>query len=199
MALPFLQADKQKFLDSEPTWTNGIGKGWKGKKFLGMGCFGVTGLWEYEGVAGEPRPAIDKVVVKMAQMFPDAMAPGRSALDEGEIGRVVSGYNSKHLIRQFGGNRVGDKFSEMENVVRTFLEYCPGGTLHELLPQPNNLNPKPIHELDLWQIFTCLAEGVYAMDRGTTDLNAPRIIGRNRELMHCDLKADNGESNGERE
>lgn len=191
MALPFLQEDRQRFLDSEPTWENRIGEGWKGTKFLGAGCFGVTGLWEFEGAPGVSKPAIDKVVVKMAQHYPDAMAKDRSALEEGEIGRVIQNYFSPHLIRQFGGNRVGERFSEMENVVRTFLEYCPGGTLHALLPEAGNLNPKPLHEIDLWQIFVCLAEGIYAMDRGNTDLKAPRVIGRNKELMHCDIKADN--------
>lgn len=119
MAPPFLAADKQRFLDSELQWSNGLGEGWKGTKFLGKGCFGVTGLWEYKPKKGKlyhPRPVIQQVVVKMAQMYPAAFTEGRSALDEGEIGRIVAGFKSKHLIRQFGGNRVVDRFSGMEDV-----------------------------------------------------------------------------------
>ncbi|KUJ10905.1 kinase-like protein [Mollisia scopiformis] len=200
MALPFLQTDKQKFLDSQAKWSKGLGEGWKGTKFLGMGCFGVTGLWEYQGGSladlCKKKPGITKVVVKMAQVYPSAFDPksGRTALDEGEIGRIVTGFNSKHLIRQFGGNRVGDQFSEMEDVVRVFLEYCPGGSLHALLKQADSDDPKPIPEIDLWQIFDCLARGVYAMERETEEMNvpgAPAYTGRDEELMHCDLKPDN--------
>ncbi|KAE8445529.1 hypothetical protein EG329_013292 [Mollisiaceae sp. DMI_Dod_QoI] len=194
MALPFLVTDKQKFLNSESQWTNRLGEGWKGTKFLGQGSFGVTGLWEYQGKYNDPKaPAIKQVVVKMAQMFPGAFAEDgdRSALEEGRIGRIIAGFGSNHLIRQFGGNRVGDHFSEMEDVVRIFLEYCPGGSLHQFLPQAENLTPPPLHEADLWQIFDCMAKGVYAMERETEEYGADPYTGTEQELMHCDLKPDN--------
>ncbi|CZR68808.1 uncharacterized protein PAC_18708 [Phialocephala subalpina] len=196
MALPFLKSDKQKFLDSEPQWRDRVREGFKGKKFLGLGSFGVTGLWEYTSPQYyDPKaPSIKQVVVKMSQMYPAAFeGTGRSVLEEGNIGRIVAGYASNHLICQYGGNRLGDKFGEMGDV-KIFLEYCPGGSLDQLVSQPGQKTQEPLREVDMWQIFNCLAMGVYAMERESEDMpvpGAPAYNGLDTELLHCDLEPDN--------
>ncbi|KAF8852721.1 kinase-like protein [Acephala macrosclerotiorum] len=131
----------------------------------------------------------------MSQLYPAAFEEtGRSVLEEGNIGRIIAGYASNHLIRQYGGNRIGDCFSEMEDVVKIFLEFCPGGSLDQLLPQPGQKTQPPLHEADMWQIFNCLAMGVYAMERESEDMpvpGAPVYNGLDTELLHCDMKPDN--------
>lgn len=112
---------------------------------------------------------------------------------------MLAKIGSPHLVRQYGGNRVGDSFGEMEEVVKLFLEFCPGGDLDQFLPtsEEDLKNPlPPIDEYDLWAMFHCMALGVTVLDRGTEDITAPAWNGdaNHTEFMHCDLKMDNGES-----
>jgi serine/threonine protein kinase len=197
VGLAFRDSQKQAFLDSEPSWTVRLGDGWKGIKFLGKGSFGIVGLWEYQGDPTK-APAVTKVVVKQSADEPmddmNIVWGGKSAMDEGRILAVLSKLNSNHIIRQYGGNRRGDQFLEMGQVVRIYLEFCPGGDLDQLVSgfhQP----PNPLlHELDLWKIFKCLAFGVAVLDRGTENSKEPAWRGyspHRPELCHFDIKPDN--------
>ncbi|KAI9052629.1 hypothetical protein LZ554_003971 [Drepanopeziza brunnea f. sp. 'monogermtubi'] len=192
--LPFRPQHEAAFLASEPTWRHRIGKGWHGTKFLGRGSFGVTGLWEYQGNDPNP-PALRHVVVKQSQL--EVYMPGgghRSALDEGNIGLTLSFIKAKHLVRQYGGNRLGDSFAEMGRVIRIFMEYCPGGDLSQFVPMglaAMRKKPEPLSEMDCWTIFKCLALGVLAMDKRTEEPLDALEWNDDEELMHCDLKCDN--------
>jgi serine/threonine protein kinase len=141
---------------------------------------------------------VTKVVVKQSTDEPmddlNQVWGGKSAMDEGRILAVLGRLNSTHIIRQYGGNRLGDKFLEMDHVVRIFLEFCPGGDLDQLVAgfeQP----PLPLlSELDLWTIFKCLALGIAVLDRGTENVNEPAWGGHppdRPELCHFDIKSDN--------
>ncbi len=192
--LSFRPQDEATFLTSEPTWKVRIGKGWHGRRILGKGSFGVTGLWEYKGDDPNP-PAIKQVVVKQTQFSPYSIrSDGRTALDEGNIGLSLAPIKALHLVRQYGGNHLGDRFAEMEHVVKIFLEYCPGGDLGQFIPgtlEAMREEPEPLSEMDAWGIFKCLAFGILAMDKRTEDFSEGADWNDDEELMHCDLKADN--------
>lgn len=49
----------------------------------------------------------------------------------------ISRLRNGHVIRSFGGNRLGDRYEEMDDVVKTFLEFCPGGNGDKFLPESN--------------------------------------------------------------
>lgn len=191
MALPFRAGDEALFLTGDQGWRHGLGPGFKGKKFLGRGSFGVAGLWTYNQPLGHAlRPSITSVVVKMSQI--ELGGTDRDGLNEGAIGLILSKFQSPHLVRQFGGNRLGDRFYEMEDVVRIFLEYCPGGDLQQLMPDERNSEGTRLAEVDLWAIFHCLAKGTYALERRTERPGVAATVGQDMELLHHDLKLDNG-------
>ncbi|KAK6582490.1 hypothetical protein PZA11_004898 [Diplocarpon coronariae] len=199
--LAFRPQDEAAFLASEPTWKNRIGQGWHGTKLLGKGSFGVTGLWEYLG--DDPKaPALKQVVVKQSQFkeYELGSKSGKTTLDEGNLGLMIAGINARHIVRQYGGNRLGDRFAHMEEVVKIFLEYCPGGDLNQFIPgragesRSTKIAPEPLSEMDAWAIFNCLALGVHALDRRSENTFDNIVWEDDEELMHCDLKCDNGES-----
>jgi serine/threonine protein kinase len=178
------------WLASEPAWVSRVGAGWQGR-FLAKGSYGAVGAWRYDGPQ-ETAPAVKEVVVKMAS-FED-FEPAARIYDEGNILKTLNTARSRHIIRQFGGNRTGDKFGDMYNVVKIFLEYCPGGDLTQFLREYHDSDLKdPLHEVDIWAIFYCLALGVLVMHRGTEDLNALAWNGGVviNELVHFDIKFNN--------
>ena len=182
---PDTQIDE--WIATEPTWTSRIGAGWEGK-FLAKGGYGVVGAWTYVAPA-ETAPVVKDVVVKMSS-FED-FAPRERIYDEGNILRTLATAGSRHIVRQFGGNRSGDNFGDMLGVVKIFLEYCPGGDLMQFLREYHDDERKPpLHEVDVWAIFYCLALAVVVMDRGTENLTAQpwNIV---NELCHFDIKYDN--------
>lgn len=206
--LPFqvegIGSDIEAWLASDSEWATPLGNYWKGKKFLGRGGYGVAGLWEYDGP--DPPPLIQQVVVKQAVRNIDPLdidigqiGPGRSPLSEGIIGRKLDTAKSNHIVRQFGGNKLGSKFRELNYVVTLFLEFCPGGDMDQFLPRNQDEidNPPPLlDEEDMWSIFNCMALGIAVMGRGTEDCQQAAWPGNNPniEIMHGDLKPDNGRS-----
>lgn len=209
MPVAFRKKDEAVWLASEPIWTTRVGKGWKGTRFLGKGSFGVCGLWEFQpdyasGAHSDSfelsafEPDIKQVVIKMSEYLPDEpSALGlKSGLDEGRFGALLALANSDHILRQFGTNMIGDSFEEIGDVVKIFLEYCPGGDLDQFLPrnEQEEANPKPLlQEPDLWALFYCLALGISVMDRGTETPQGPSPDwwDGTKRLLHGDLKMDN--------
>lgn len=201
MALAFSASDEEKWLTSEPEWTSRLGDGWRGVKFLGKGSGGIAGLWEYHEDGEHDPTALRKVVVKQSEATQDwdqttPLGP-KTPFDEGSHLVELRKLGSKHIFRQYGGNRISDDFGEMGKVVRIFLEYCPGGDLGKFVGEPDN--PKPLEkrllEVDIWAMFYCLALGLTVMDRGTEDYTEPRWNGfpKETELVHFDIKPDNSE------
>jgi len=208
IGVAFRDSDIPKFLASEPTWTQRLGDGWKGVKFLGKGSFGVVGLWRYEGEEGPNAPEVREVVVKQSNLYLNHNVEplfGMTGLDEGQMLEKLSKTGSQHIIRQYGGFHTGDRFGDMDQVVKLFLEYCPGGDVDQLLAgvdrNGNQLPRKPpIGEADLWALFTCMALGVVVMHRGTEVTSEPAWGGQyllqrvETEICHFDIKPDNRES-----
>lgn len=195
MSLAFLPSDEDVFLSSEPQWKSRLGPGWIGTKVLGKGGHGVAGLWEYKGPA-ESAPAITQVVVKMSEaelpLFIEPETFPRSKIDEGVTLKRLAACQSKHIVKIFGGNRLGDRFGCMGEVVRIFLENCPGGDVSRFLAPYEQEPLAPLQEVDVWAIFHCMALGLAVMERGTED---PEVLERTDEdkyeLVHFDLKPEN--------
>lgn len=110
----------------------------------------------------------DIVVKQTVAALPQGVV-ARSALEEGRLLEMLAAAKSKYIIRQYG-SPFEDVFANRE-VVRIFLEYCPGGDLSKLMEIEDNVkNPKSFEEEDIWSVFNCLALGVFVMDRGTEQL-----------------------------
>ena len=143
------------------------------------------GLWEYAGDSSV-APPIREVVVKISRVssrFSDYFDPMR----EGRLMEELAQLRSVHILRIFG-KAVEDVQSDDEgpmNVVRLFLEYCPGGDVTGLLNNGNSpkIPSNPFAESDLWAIFYCLALGCSVMDRGT-ELNDGTSWNRDTMIAH---------------
>ncbi|KAH8592305.1 hypothetical protein B0O99DRAFT_674588 [Bisporella sp. PMI_857] len=109
--------------------------GWKGVKFLGKGGYGIAGLWEYQG-SGTNAPQAKHVVIKQTsdEEPPGPVRGNTTARTEGQIlGLLSTTANTRHIVKQYGGNKLGDRWNSMEWVIRIFLEYCLGGDLERLV------------------------------------------------------------------
>ncbi|KAF4635702.1 hypothetical protein G7Y89_g2395 [Cudoniella acicularis] len=137
-------------------------------------------LWEYQGPEGPMAPRLRKVVVKQSEAEEDPFAPAppegfakKTPFDEGIHLQNLAAIGSPHILRLYGGNRVGDRFQEMGPVVRLFLEFCEGGDLNKFVADPGRERKEPQLEVDIWALFHCMAIGLMVMDRGTEDVAAP--------------------------
>jgi serine/threonine protein kinase len=201
---------QQWIRDSDKNWTRKLGKGWVGKRFLGKGQFGIVGLWEYQGPP-QMAPEITQVVVKQVCLDMAHIEPPwgeMTGLSEGTILQKLSKVNTRHIIKMYGGNKLGDRFGEMSVVVKMFLEFCPGGDLEQLLVGWDEdyapMRRKHVYdESDIWTIFYCLALGIAAMDRGTENSMEPAWFGEGErplppdqqtEICHFDIKPDNSKT-----
>lgn len=207
--VPLRQDEIDKWIaDSDKDWTHKLGEGWKGKKFLGKGQFGIVGLWQYEGPA-ENAPQITQVVVKQVSLdMAHSVVPWggeMNGLSEGKLLQKLSKVDTRHIIKMYGGNKAGDRFSEMGVVVRMLLEFCPGGDLEQLMVGYDKHHVSAPREdtwseVDLWAMFHCMALGIVAMDRGTENSREPAWFAKSHrplppaqqtEICHFDIKPDN--------
>jgi hypothetical protein len=209
MNAPFKDSDAQAWFESEPQWQSRVDVGWKSTKLLGRGSTGVAGLWEYlpaDAISSSTAATVPKfkhVVVKMSPIDKFANLGRKringplTAMDESNMGLKLSAIVARHVVHQYRGNRVGDSFGELDEVVQLFLEYCPGGDLDPFFPRTLEEveNPlPPLHEYHFWTLFHCMAVGIMAMDRRTeVVIEAARKGPQATEFMHCDLKMDNSE------
>lgn len=61
---------QRAWLGSSAAWSQRLGPGWVGRKVLGMGGYGICGLWELpEGVPLSEGLAVRRVVVKQVRLF----------------------------------------------------------------------------------------------------------------------------------
>lgn len=160
-------------LGDNDRWGPLFGPGWKGKRILGKGAFGIVGLWEYEGT---PAPPITQMAIKQ---FHSKDSPNWT-VETGIMQRLAK-VQSKHIIRQYVPPRT-IPLKDGSSLIAMFLEYCPGGDLSKFI-QPNE---PPILEIDLWAMFHCLALAMSVLARGTEDPNSPPVGHglRDFELVH---------------
>ncbi|RDW64065.1 hypothetical protein BP5796_10567 [Coleophoma crateriformis] len=173
---------REAWLNSEATWAHRLGSSWRGVRVLGSGSFGVAGLWQYSasGRHASSTRMIKEVVVKQVDVDYE-----RRSTVEGLVLEYLSHLHCKHLVRQFGPLR-RDRYDDRE-VVRIYLEYCPGGDLQKMIRR--RTGDRSIEEEHIWSVFYCLALGLSAMDRGSEEFGTSR--GTDTELVHFDIKIDN--------
>jgi len=196
------RAQRDAWLASSSKWNN-LGPGWKGTKLLGNGPSAVA-LFTHGG-ADVHAPTLKEVVVKQKPnntTDPDLVALDifpRTPFDEGNIQYKLSIARSKHIVRSYQGPLIDNRDPNAE-VVRIFMEYCPGGDLDRFLRyQMADGSVKVgdlqrLDEADIWSIFHCIAYGLYVMENGVADITAvvQPYIRDNTEIVHFDLTPENG-------
>lgn len=121
---------------------------------------------------------IKSVVVKQAEVEYDEEGNERRSTVEGVLLERLSKIRSKHIVRQYGPLR-RDRYKH-RNVVRIYLEYCPGGDLKRMMNRRGGEHS--IEEEHIWSVFHCLALGLSALDRGSEELGTSS--GKDSELVH---------------
>ncbi|KUJ12865.1 kinase-like protein [Mollisia scopiformis] len=181
-----------RVLDQTFAFGSELGPGWKGKKILGKGDFGIVSLWEYVGDEAK-TPAITQIVVKQTYGKPPP-----DPFFENRVMKQLSIGKSKHIVRQYR-DAYEAQFARGKSFVGIYLEYCPGGDLTVFLDPLQSLIPSSklkkdlLLEVDLWAMFFCLASAVAFIARGTEDFNAAPVLQGlfSTELVHLDIKPDN--------
>lgn len=159
-------------IDGKDNYSSVLGSGWKGKRLLGRGDNGVVGLWEYEGPEAY---AVLQVAVKQSHTVGWA-----NPLRESQIMASLSEAKSLHIVRQYRDG-VSMRVEGGGVIVAMFLEFCPAGDLLRFEGRGDK-----ILEVDLWEIFLCLASANSVIDRGTEDVNSGRVLYGNhgKTLVH---------------
>lgn len=118
-----------KWIDTERYWKDRLGSGWKGKKFLGKGGFGIVGHWRYEGSDRNQR--VKDIAVK--QVF------NKSLENEVVFLKRLAEVGTPHIVKMYG-KLINDAVFATDDVKagdvqRLYLEFCPGGDLHNYLQE----------------------------------------------------------------
>ncbi|RFU34910.1 hypothetical protein B7463_g1376, partial [Scytalidium lignicola] len=175
-----------KWLKSSANWPDIEADDWRGIKVLGMGGYGLVGLWKYIGSDPDVPKAI---VVKQSPRY------DRNLEDESDFLERLNVCESKHvpkLLRGFhtakgGGSSDWDPDGD---VSRIYLEYCEhgdmAGFIKKMYKRYSVTNPMP--EAYIWRIFECLALALCVLAHGNEDLEGP---GWNIEICHFDIKPQN--------
>jgi hypothetical protein len=108
-------AQRQAWLDSYERWPEkSLGESWVREKVLGMGSFGMAGLFELSEWEATKEETLRQVVVKQAGGNPSAIEQLRN---EAEWLKKFSAIGTKHVVRMYKK-----------------IDECPGaGTMPELL------------------------------------------------------------------
>ncbi|CAD6447450.1 eb80d5b9-f1dd-44d8-a9d1-e3274e6b5957 [Sclerotinia trifoliorum] len=183
------------WLASEPLWSMASRMGpepaWKGVKILGEGGNGTAGKWELrygrpaEGTQG--RLPFKTCVVK------------QQAGDWGDIGNEAKIYevlrhaSSQHVVkmyrRLYEDVGLGTVRADLKGPVqRIYLEYCAQGDLFDMISKKFK-EKQYFDEYEIWDVFHCLARGLYAMHSGHENLDEERWD--RDEIAHFDFKGQN--------
>lgn len=116
-----------KWIDTERYWKDRLGSGWKGKKFLGRGGFGIVGHWRYEGSDRNQR--VKDIAVKQVS--------NNSLENEAVFLKRLAEVGTPHIVKMYG-KLIKDAVFETKDikagdVQRLYLEFCPGGDLYSYL------------------------------------------------------------------
>jgi hypothetical protein len=121
-----ISAQQQKrWLASNTRWKYGLDSDWRGEKVLGVGGFGLVGLWEFTNQDGR----VNRVVVKQSE--------GRNRALEAESGflHVIAETRTRHVVRMLKQyhEEKGQGTSEWDRarhwVSRIYLEFCESGDM----------------------------------------------------------------------
>ncbi|KAF7863140.1 hypothetical protein EAF04_007223 [Stromatinia cepivora] len=183
------------WLGSEPLWSKESRMGpepeWEGVKILGEGGNGTAGKWRLrygrppEGTPGR-MPFKTCVVKQQAGDWGDI-------INEAKIYEVLRHIPSQHLVKMY--RRLYDdvglgtvRADAKGPVQRIYLEYCGQGDLDNVIS--NHFKEKLyFEEFEIWDVFHCLARGLYALHSGHEDLDKERWD--RDEIVHFDFKAQN--------
>jgi hypothetical protein len=116
---------QNRWLASNTRWKYGLDSDWRGEKVLGVGGFGLVGLWEFTNQDGR----VNRVVVKQSE--------GRNRALEAESGflHVIAETKTRHVVRMLKQyhEEKGQGTSEWDRarhwVSRIYLEYCENGDM----------------------------------------------------------------------
>jgi hypothetical protein len=116
---------QKEWLASNARWTYGLAVEYVGVKVLGVGGFGVVGLWEYTGLDGQ----VARVVVKQSK------GQDQSLKSEGVLLHAIAERNTRHVVRllkqyhEEKGQGTSRWDPEDEYVSRIYLEFCENGDM----------------------------------------------------------------------
>lgn len=118
------------WLESNKNWKYGLNELWKGKKVLGMGGYGLVGLWEYK----KRDDDVIRVVVKQSA------GKDRALKSESDVLSRIAETGTKHVVRllkkyhEERGQGTSDQWdSDSGYVSRIYLEYCPHGDMKAVM------------------------------------------------------------------
>lgn len=130
-----LNANHQEFLNQQVPGlvSNPQGGTWKGVRFLGSGGFSRVGLWKHDGQGANP-PKVRRVAVKELRDRVD-----HDLKMEGLIMEALGRNLPEHIVRLVkppvacipADEGLGDEWKDV--IRRLIMEYCPQGTLWDLL------------------------------------------------------------------
>ncbi|EKD12092.1 alpha/beta superfamily hydrolase [Drepanopeziza brunnea f. sp. 'multigermtubi' MB_m1] len=183
---------------------------WRAVKILGAGGNGVVALWEYIGLPVNRPPGIarhNRVAVKTATNF-------QFPLDE-EVDfmwKLSRSGNCEHLVQLLKypaeimdpARIAAEGLHPLWNgrIRRLIMEYCPQGSLEDLL-QARRARNLLFAEVTLWHIFDCLIDACSIMDfrtELTLDTGGQAVIPQgypegNEIAIHFDVKPANSDRN----
>jgi len=167
--------DDFRILGQEPNYEPVLGSGWKAKRLLGRGTNGVVGLWEYEG---EETKTVKQIAIKQSHTY------RKEPMLESNFMEVLNEAKSIHIVRQYREATL--QSTGVGNVVTMFLEFCPNGDVSSL--SRNHGKQPGVLEIDLWDLFYCLACAGAVLERGTEDIDSePVVFAESDEvLVHCE-------------
>ncbi|KZF22049.1 kinase-like protein [Xylona heveae TC161] len=168
--------EETTFIESEAGWG---GEGWRGKRILGKGGFGIVGLWTRPSEDGR---AAEHLVIKqdLTRRGFDMEKPYEVIAMEELAQCECPNFVSLMAYRRF----------KKAKKHRMYLEYCPFGTLKRLIRNYRlwgHYLPEPF----LWKIFAGLANAVSCMEGGQIDDEGNLIRMWSDEYIHRDIKPEN--------
>ena len=151
-----LPEERKSWLESHAKWINNLGAGWVGKKILGLGQYGVAGLWERPDTVENKGVRLRQVVVKQAggrKNVVDALREEGRLL--GLFKGVADGVGTKHVPRiyrtfftEMGLGTIPEMDPRDGEVGRIFLEYCQGGDFAGFLRATNKYVASALREVN---------------------------------------------------
>ncbi|KAF4627135.1 hypothetical protein G7Y89_g11018 [Cudoniella acicularis] len=194
-----VMADDQKiaWLASSKNWRQidnfvfnpNNGPHWRGIRVLGIGSYGLVGVWESVGIktpSGKPY----RVVVKQSRQSDPSLR------EESDILRDLSQTGSKNIaqVKALYHEEIEQGTSDWDrgdtNVSRICLEFCENGDVSQFLKSMHRLYSikKPVPEELVWRFFECLARSLCAMAEGREDEAGQKWA---TEIGHFDIKPQN--------